>query len=303
MSSAPAPKHSTSPPPHPADPQPGDTGRKATDRVVVYRHSHLFYWWPVWLLGFIFAGITYFDNQHLAIVPTGTEAVERNVDVDGKGTMEERNVLILGKGKQHRLHKSEDGVEETVQPTIYVTRWRELGSVYAIVLLIVIFITNIAVRGLWTVLAMVLFIMLTLILAAGGWWGGIFHKLNQLSIYINMGGYLLISIVLFILWLVNFVFFDRQTYMIFTPGQLRVRLEIGGEETVYDTASMVVTKQRSDMFRHWILGFGSGDLIVRPAGLAHPLEFDNVLNVGYVLARIETMVKEKVIVRPGTTTA
>ena len=114
-------------------------------------------------------------------------------------------------------------------------------------LLVVIFITNIAVRQLWTVLTMLIFTMGVLIFTAGGWWRGIFHQLNLLSIYINMGGYLLISIVLFVLWLVSFLLFDRRRYMVFTPGQLRVRLEIGGEETVYDTAGMVVMKQH-DLF-------------------------------------------------------
>jgi hypothetical protein len=37
--------------------------------------------------------------------------------------------------------------------------------------------------------------------------------------------------------------------------------------------------------------------------VANPLEFDNVLNIGYQVARIEAMVKEKVIVRSGPTSA
>ena len=51
---------------------PGDSGSRSTDRIVVYRHSHLFYWWPIWVLGFLFAGITRFDDKHLAIVPANT---------------------------------------------------------------------------------------------------------------------------------------------------------------------------------------------------------------------------------------
>ena len=154
----------------------------------------------------------------------------------------------------------------------------------------------ISIRGLWTVFVIVLIVMLTIIFAAAGWWETIFHRLNQLSIYINLGGYLLISTVLFVLWLVNFLFFDRQTYMIFTPGQVRVRTEIGGEEMVYDVTGMAVQKLRNDLFRHWILGFGSGDLIIKPAGVPHPIEFPNVLRIGSVVAQIEQMVKEKVIV-------
>jgi len=138
---------------------------------------------------------------------------------------------------------------------------------------------------------------LIFIFAAAGIWGSVFHRLNQLEIYINMGGYILISAVLFVFWTINFVFLDRQTYMIFTPGQVRVRLEIGGEETVYDTTGMVVQRERGDLIRHWILGFGSGDLIIKPVGVTHPLVFPNVLRVGTIARAVERMVKEKVIVR------
>lgn len=276
----------------------GDTGARSTDKIVVYHHSHLFYWWPVWLLGFIFAGITYFDNMHLALVPDNTEAVEnRKVDVDGKGKMEKRNVLILDKDKEHWKRVNVEGQHEIVQPTIFMPHYKSLGSVFVVVLLLVIAITNVSVRGLWSVLVIVVVIMLTIIFWAAGWWETIFHRVNQLSIFINMGAYLLISTVLFFLWFINFFFLDRQTYMIFTPGQVRIRQDIGGEELIYDVSGMVVQKARNDMFRHWILGFGSGDLVIKPVGVAHPIEFSNVLFVGSMVAKIENMVKEKVIVR------
>jgi hypothetical protein len=256
----------------------------------------MFYWWPVWALGFLFAIFTYVDGMYLAIVPDKTVAVEkRKVDVDGKGKFEERTVLILDE-KAHPWQQTVDDKKEPVQPTIHITRYRTLGTVYTIILLIVIVITSITIRGLWTVFAFVTIVALTAILWAGGYWEMIFQKLAQLSIYINMGGYLLISTVLFIIWFVNFFLFDRQTYMIFTPGQVRVRTEIGGEETVYDTAGMVVQRQRADMFRHWILGFGSGDLIIKPVGVTNPIEFPNVLLVTPLVTKIERMIKEKVIV-------
>lgn len=290
MSSAPAPssKHLPSP----------DVGAKAAERLVVYRHSNLFYWWPIWALGFLFGLLTYLENWRLAVVPAGTEAaLGRLVDVDGAGSLESRDVLIIEKTKSPLTTRDENGNDEPVQPQIFVSPHRGFGSAYVIVLLIVITFTNITIRGLGTVFVSVVLIMLTFILAAGGWWGIIFDKVGHLSIHINMGGYLLISTVLFILWLVNFLFFDRYTYMVFTPGQVRVRMEIGGEDTVYDTTGMVVQKQRMDLFRHWILGFGSGDLIIKPVGLANPLEFPNVLGVGSKVIKIERMMKEKVIVR------
>lgn len=297
MASDPAATNPANPPvPEPQTP-PGDTGTRSTDRLVVYRHSNLFYWWPVWALGFLFALITAFDNQRLAIVPAETKAMEdREVEVE-PGKKEKRSVLVLPEKATHRKFKNDEDKDEIVQPTIYVTHYRTLGSFYVVVLLIVIIITTITIRGLWTVLVFVSIIMLMLILAAGGWLEVIFRTFNQLSIFINMGGYLFISGVLLILWLINFLFMDRQRYMVFTPGQVRVRVEIGGEEIVYDTTGMVVQKERDDLFRHWILGFGSGDLIIKPVGLANPIEFPNVLRVGAVVRKIETMTKARVIIQ------
>jgi|SRR6516165_1546964 len=43
-------------------------------KIVVYSHSMLFYWWPVWFAGFIMALVSYMSDQRLAIVPAGTVA-------------------------------------------------------------------------------------------------------------------------------------------------------------------------------------------------------------------------------------
>jgi hypothetical protein len=111
-----------------------------------------------------------------------------------------------------------------------------------------------------------------------------------------MAGYLLISVSLLILWLINFFFFDRQIYMVFSPGQLRVKLQIGGGETMYDTTGMVFQRQRSDLFRHWIFGFGSGDVIIRPGGGKEHLDLPNVMNAGRKVKAIENLIKQKEIV-------
>jgi hypothetical protein len=116
-----------------------------------------------------------------------------------------------------------------------------------------------------------------------------------------MAGYALISTVLFIIWLVTFTLFDQQLYMIFTPGQLKVRTEIGGGEKAFDTAGMTVEKQRSDLFRHWVLGLGSGDLIVNTSGAnAHHFDLGNVLFVGRKVQQIEDMLREKAVVKGRT---
>lgn len=275
------------------------TGRHYDDQVVVYRHSNLFYWWPVWLLGFVFAGVSYFGDR-LALVPPDTEAAaDRLVEVrtkDGNPVLEKRHVLILG--EKHTLHTrtNAEGEAEIVQPMIRIAPYRGIGTAYLFVLLLVVLLTNITMRGLWSVLVLMTLVLLTIILYLSSALDPILRNVGQLAIYINMGGYLLISLVLFILWAGNFFFLDRMTYMIFTPGQVRVRLEIGGGEMVYDATSMTVQKQRVDMFRHWVLGMGSGDLLIWPLNAGHAIELPNVLRVGRVVREIEQMVKEKVVV-------
>ena len=45
-----------------------------TPQVVVISHSPLFYWWPVWVVGFLMAGLSYWQGDQVAFVPTGTVA-------------------------------------------------------------------------------------------------------------------------------------------------------------------------------------------------------------------------------------
>lgn len=275
-------------------------GMTKPGELPVYHHSNLFYWWPVWAFGFLFAGLTYFGDKHMAVVPMGTKTARDQWVGADQEKLDKRHVLILPDKSTPVQTKNAQGDLEDMQPTIFMARQKWMGTLFVIVLLLVIFITNITLRGLWSVFVLVVLVMLSLIFWVADWWEIIFARLGQLAIYINLGGYFTIALILFVLWSVNFFIFDRQTYMIFTPGQVRVRLEIGGGETVYDTAGMVVQKQRSDMFRHWVLGFGSGDMVIRPAGLGHALELPNVLRVGRRVRQIEEMVREKVVVHEVT---
>jgi hypothetical protein len=116
-------------------------------------------------------------------------------------------------------------------------------------------------------------------------------------VYINAFGYLAISLPLLVLWLVMVLYIDRKVYMVVAPGQLRVHQEIGGGEVAYDAKGMVVTKRRSTLFRHWVLGFGSGDLVVKPAG-AHAQQFEvqNILFVENKLKLIQQMLRTHEVV-------
>jgi hypothetical protein len=187
------------------------------------------------------------------------------------------------------------GGKEVHKPPLMHNR-KGLGVTYAIVLVLVIVITNVHLRGLWSLIAIIVIVMGSIILALSGWWDEIFTRGRLLAVHINMGTYLFISTALFIVWVVNFFFFDRQHYVAVTAGQVRLKLMIGEGEIVYDTTGMVFQKQRSDLFRHYVLGFGSGDLVIRPAGGKDPIDLPNVLFVGSKVHAIQELIKEKEIV-------
>ncbi len=273
----------------PAPAKPASTQER---EIRVFGHTKLFYWWPIWALSFLFAIMTWYDGKRMAIVPAGSSIEKRDnglydikVDSKGKGTdeLEQAFARQTLKGDPFKVHVSSN---------------HSLGALFVIALLLVIFITNVPLRGLWSVIVIVTLGLGTIIISLmPGWWDRIFSALFDLHIHINLAGYLFIGFGLLLLWLFTMYFFDRQIYMVFNPGQLKVCLEIGGGETAYDTMGMVIQRQRDDLFRHWILGLGSGDLIVRTSGAhSHEFHMENVLNVSSKLREIEEMMRDKSVV-------
>jgi hypothetical protein len=269
--------------------------RTAPIEIHIVSHSTLFYWWPVWLVGFILTALTLFDDHYMVIVPKDTVVLKDaavTVEKDGKTiTYEKNDVIVMPKS-----HISDAGVTID-QPHLHAANNSGYGVLFVTVLLVVIFITNVPLRGLWSIMAIGLIVLVTVILQLAGFWDPILRGLYLLDVRINVAGYFLISSVLFGLWLFTMVLFDRQIYMSFTAGQLRVRTEIGGGEKVYDAVGMTMEKQRSDLFRHWLLGLGSGDLIVRTSGAqAQQFEMANVLFIGRKVHAIENLLREKSVV-------
>jgi hypothetical protein len=101
-----------------------------------------------------------------------------------------------------------------------------------------------------------------------------------------------------LVWALAMFVVDRLDYWTIHPGQMVHHSVFGGAEQSYDTRGMSVTKLRSDLFRHWVLGFGSGDLQIAATG-ARSNEFviPNVLFVGTKLQRIEELVSLKPEIR------
>ncbi len=296
------------PPPPPQPEQPPFTKPDPVDprqnEMTIVSHSNLFYWWPVWavclvlgaltLLEYHVAAVLPYDRDHLQVAHGATVSYTVTDTKDGTKTTKdvkaENQTVIF----EPDSIKGSGAVES---PYLAISRHHSYGVVFTFVLLVVIFITNVPMRGMWSVIVIVLLAFLIVLFAYLGWWESVFRMLSTLDIRITAGGYFLVGTGLLTLWLVTFLFFDRQIYITVTPGNFKVCTEIGGGEQVYDTAGMKLEKHRSDLFRHWILGLGSGDLTVHTSGAqAAHVDLPNVLFIGRKVQQIENIIKQKAVV-------
>jgi hypothetical protein len=256
-------------------------------QVIIISHSPLFYWWPVWLIGFLMALVSYWDGDQVAFVPRGTVA-EKGARVEGQDGP--RDILIAPAG-QSLSAASDPG--ELQGSRLLMTRTNNPGVIWAITLCLVVVITHVKLRGVWSLVAVIVLGFSTVLFAVLGLWDPILRVLGVIDIHMNAFGYLSISLFLFAIWLVTFFVVDRLTYIIITRGQIRVRKTIGEGERVFDMRGMMFERHRDDIFRHWLLGLGTADLTVLLTGATtQQIEMPNVFGVGRKLALINTMIRE-----------
>jgi hypothetical protein len=280
-------------------PPPATHAPEEKKEIKIYGHSMLFYWWPIWAFGFILGILTLFNKTYMVVVPHDAEA-RRNWRVEtGKDKYDTREGVLLENSDDPRKHLAPNAeAKDLEQPPVlklHMTAHKSYGVLFAIVLLVVIVVTSVPLRGMWSVLVIAVIVMLALIFALFGVWDKILAGIALLDIRINAGGYFFISTVLLIIWLLAFQVFDRRTYMIFSPRQITVCLALGNAEMSFEPTGAVINKAPSDLFRHWILGGGSGDLEVRTAGAnAQIIQMHNVLNIGRKLAMAQKMLRTQV---------
>lgn len=258
------------------------------EEIRLYGHSDLFYWWPVWAVAFLMAALTLLDGHLMAVVPQGTE-VKQVQTAPGSEKTQEALVVPENKSVPPASATSSDA-----QPKLHVAATNAYGVVFAGVLILVIAITNLTLRGLASVIVIALLVIAGLTIALLGWWDKILMWLGGGDVRMNAGGYLAIGIPVFIMWLFATFIYDHYTYIIVARGQVRIRREIGDGEIAVDASGLVLEKKRDDLFRHWLLGLGSGDLHVKTGGPAN-LDFNlhNVLFIGSKLARVQDLIREK----------
>lgn len=210
-------------------------------RLRIYSHSSIFYWWPVWAVGYAMAMITY------------------------------------AQGTEHQLGQSQTWIHPS----------SNLGLIFFLVIFLVISITNFSVRGMASGMVIMGMITLTLALAYIGWWDRVFGWFGSLEIHLNMGAYFWFSTLMLLLWTVTVFGLDHLSYWEVTPGQLTYKALFGAGSKSYNAQGMGLEKHRDDLFRHWLLGLGSGDLQIRTAGATR--EQIDVINVLFIGSKVDAM--------------
>jgi hypothetical protein len=234
----------------------GETEQKAAEdqELIFYSHSNFFYWWPVWLTGYIMAAITWFHGQSVQLGDT---------------------------------------------QVLFDTN-KNLGVIFTLLFFLVVLVTTVTMRGLASVVAILSFAFGVLLLAYMGWWGRVMDWMGEVRIYMNMGFYVFFSTLVFLVWAFAVFVYDHMSYWKVRPGQITHERVIGGAERSYDTRGMIFEKHREDLFRHWIIGMGSGDIQISTTGAKKETIY--VPNVLFVDSKIDA-IQRMISVQPDQFTA
>ena len=283
---------STAPPPSRPSLIPPTGAISKHSEIKVISHSSLFYWWPVWALAFFMAIWTAFENNRLAVVPKQTQVT---VQPDGSFNLKWPEGRAPTESLRKAASTTKTNEEFNQHDQTFATRVSEeswLGAAFIVGLVLTIIITNVPLRGLWSFIILILIVLIVLLISLFKVWDQIFESLAGLRIYINLAGYLFIGGCVFVVWAIATFVFDRRSYVIFTPGQIRMCEHIGASVETFPTFGVTLEKQRDDLFRHYVLGFGSGDLILHiGAGEKRDIRLPNVLFIGWRLKAIEEMMR------------
>lgn len=93
-----------------------------------------------------------------------------------------------------------------------------LGLTFVGVLLLLIVFTNVRLRGINSVVALLAVAFIAVVLAWFGWWDDIAKVIPYLTVHMNTGFYVVFSTGLLIVWLLMFFVFDRLTYWRIRPA-------------------------------------------------------------------------------------
>jgi hypothetical protein len=229
--------------------------KKAGD-LRIYQHSNLAYWWVVWVYGFVCAGLTYGWGIGIRELAVGTGSAEKGI-------------------------------------LFHPSPW--LGLSFIGLILFVVIFTNVRARGVYSIVL--------LLLTAAAIWAvqkipGIqtaYGWVNLLRVHLNLAFYLTFSVLLMMIWFFIIFLVDRFTWWRFSPGQVIEEHRVGqATGHAFNTEGMIIQRLPDDLFRHRVLGFGTGDFVVKPAS-GDTFEIHNVWRANSKQRQLEDMIATRTV--------
>ncbi len=270
--------------------------------ITLISHSMLFYWWPIWVLGYIVALVTYAEDNRMAIIPADSRVTVDTAKSDATHTA--YSVVVTNpptKSLDQAEHATATPGETTFRARISQKAW--LGPMFCVVLLITVLITNVPLRGVWSFVVLLLLLVIALVITiVPNGWDNLLAAVGNLHIHINLAGYLFIATAVLILWVISVFIFDQRTYMRVTPGHIAICEHIGASIRDINGDRVEVEKKRDDMFRHWLLGFFSGDIVIRLSDTKEEIRLPNVLWIGWRIEQVQRLIREKTTVSRNSNT-
>lgn len=159
-----------------------------------------------------------------------------------------------------------------------------IGALFLGTLLTNILLVSVNLRGIWSVVVLLGAILGFVLFQEMGVWQHVVPFLQTLQFYFTLEFYfttaaVLVSSLVLVTWL-----YDQRQYIEITPSVVKVIAELGEPEFSLPIINLTMAKKRDNIALHLLLGFGSGDLILKTGDREFHLE--NVPNVSRVLRRI-----------------
>ena len=161
------------------------------------------------------------------------------------------------------------------------------GNIFLLTILLVIFITTVNLRGLWFFMVLLLFIVFIFAGYIIGFLSGIVSFISSININLSVNSYFMFSVPLFVVWFMTVLVYDRLKYVVVRKNRVTLVREIGERVSEGSDINMSYYKVRDNFAMHWLLGFGSGDLIIRINN--EQIRMPNILNIKKKLQQIEAI--------------
>lgn len=185
--------------------------------------------------------------------------------------------------------------EEVVigQTKTFIHQSSNLGLIFFGVLFLVILVTNYSVRGLASGIVIMGLVLTFVLMLYFNVWESFFGWFVSHKIFLNGGAYLWFSNLMFAMWAIVVFGLDRVSYWQIEAGQLTYESLLGSGSKSYNTQGMMLEKHQDDLFRHWLLGLGSGDMQVKTSGATREqIDIHNVLFVGSKINAMQHLIAE-----------